>query len=101
MARLFLLPCIADGAGHANCGGAVIGIKAVAAAGSVKATLSGRTLSFNGINDGMFEIVSLQGQVVKSGKVASSISLSSLDAGVYMVRVSGKSVHMSQKILVK
>ncbi len=93
--------CKADGDGHASCGDAPISIKAAAAAGSVKATLSGRTLSFNGINDGMFEIVSLQGQVVKSGKVASSISLSSLDAGVYMVRVSGKSVHMSQKILVK
>ena len=93
--------CKADGDGHATCSDSVIGIKAAAVAGSVKATLSGRTLSFNGVNDGMFEIVSLQGQVVKSGKVASSISLSSLDAGVYMVRVSGKSVHMSQKILVK
>jgi len=95
------LNCKSDGDGHADCGTPVIGIKASALAGSVKAVLSGRTLSFNGISNGMYEIVSLQGQVVKSGKVASSISLSSLDAGVYMVRVSGKSVHMSQKILVK
>ena len=93
--------CKADGDGHASCDGPINAIKTAVAAGSVKATLSGRTLSFNGVKDGMFEIVSLQGQVVKSGKVASSISLSSLDAGVYMVRVSGKSVHMSQKILVK
>lgn len=91
--------CKSDGDGHAECGS--VGIKASAIAGSVKAVLSGRTLSFNGISNGMYEIVSLQGQVVKSGKVASSISLSTLDAGVYMVRVSGKSVHMSQKILVK
>lgn len=95
------LNCKSDGDGHADCGNPVNGIKASALAGSVKAVLSGRTLSFNGISNGMYEIVSLQGQVVKSGKVASSISLSSLDAGVYMVRVSGKSVHMSQKILVK
>ena len=93
--------CKSDGDGHADCGASVIGIKASAYASSVKAVLSGRTLSFNGISNGMYEIVSLQGQVVKSGKVASSISLATLDAGVYMVRVSGKSVHMSQKILVK
>ena len=91
--------CLSDGDGHAKCDGAAI--KFSAAASSVKAIVANRTLSFAGINDGMFEIVSLQGQVVKSGKVASSISLSSLDAGVYMVRVSGKAVHMSQKILVK
>ena len=95
------LNCKSDGDGHADCGANVIGIKASAYASSVKAVLSGRTLSFNGISNGMYEIVSLQGQVVKSGKVASSISLATLDAGVYMVRVSGKSVHMSQKILVK
>ena len=95
------LNCKSDGDGHADCGNPAEGIKASALAGSVKAVLSGRTLSFNGISNGMYEIVSLQGQVVKSGKVASSISLATLDAGVYMVRVSGKSVHMSQKILVK
>ena len=90
--------CKADGDGHAVCTDA---IKASVAASSVKAIVANRMLSFTGINNGMYEIVSLQGQVVKSGKVASSISLSSLDAGVYMVRVSGKAVHMSQKILVK
>lgn len=77
------------------------GIHAVAAS-SAKATLSGRTLSFSGINSAAtYEIVSLQGQVVKSGVVSSSVSLSSLNAGVYMVRVAGKSVNMNQKILVK
>ena len=66
-----------------------------------KATLSGRTLSFNGINDGMFEIVSLQGQVVKTATVSSTMDLSSLDAGVYMLRVAGKSVKFSQKIVLE
>ena len=81
-------------------GGSAIGKASVAS--SAKATLSGRTLSFSGINSAAtYEIVSLQGQVVKSGIVSSSVSLSGLNAGVYMVRVAGKSVNMNQKILVK
>ena len=93
--------CKSDGVGGATCDGSAEAIKAVKAASSVKATLTGRTLSFSGINDGKFEVVSLQGQVVKSGKISSSVSLANINAGVYMVRVSGKSVNMSQKILVK
>lgn len=93
--------CKSDGQGGANCEDR-IAIKGVKAASAVKATLSGRTLSFSGISsDASFEIVSLQGQVVKSGKIASSVSLASINAGVYMVRVVGKSVNMAQKILVK
>ena len=89
-----------DGCG-AGGSGTPSAIHAVAAS-SAKATLSGRTLSFSGINSAAtYEIVSLQGQVVKSGVVSSSINLSSLNAGVYMVRVAGKSVNMNQKILVK
>lgn len=77
-------------------------INGVAAATSAKAILSGRTLSFSGFSsDAKFEIVSLQGQVVKSGIASSSVSLSSLNAGIYMVRVSGKAVNMTQKIIVK
>lgn len=92
--------CKSDGNGEAECGAAAI--RGVAAASAVKATLSGRTLSFSGVSsDASFEIVSLQGQVVKSGAVASSISLSNISAGVYMVRVAGKAVNMNQKILVK
>ena len=77
-------------------------IKAAKAPASVKAVLSGRTLSFSGITSGAtYEIVSLQGQVVKSGVVASSVSLASLNAGIYMVRVSGNAVNMNQKIILK
>lgn len=77
-------------------------IKAAKAPASVKAVLSGRTLSFSGITSGAtYEVVSLQGQVVKSGIVSSSVSLSSLNAGIYMVRVSGQSVNMNQKIILK
>ena len=97
--------CKSDGNGNKNgCEGAGSGnaIGAVKAASAAKLSVQNRILSIAGVNsDASFEIVSLQGQVVKSGKVASSISLSSIDAGVYMVRVSGKAVRMSQKILVK
>ena len=79
-------------------------IKAKAAASSVKATLSGRTLSFSGIKSvATAEVMNLQGQVMLKGAVNSSASLdlSSIDAGVYMVRVAGKSVDFSQKIILK
>ena len=80
------------------------GIKAKAAASAVKATLSGRTLSFAGIKSvATAEVMNLQGQVMLKGSVSSSASLdlSSIDAGVYMVRVAGKTVDFSQKIIVK
>lgn len=71
---------------------------------SVKAQLSGRTLSFSGINNvAKAEVINLQGQVVANTSVskASAMDLSKLDAGIYMVRVSGKTVNMSQKIVLK
>ena len=79
-------------------------IKAVAPASAVKASLSGRTLSFAGIKSvATAEVMNLQGQVMLKGTVSSSASLdlSSIDAGVYMVRVAGKSVDFSQKIILK
>ena len=79
-------------------------IKAVAPAAAVKASLSGRTLSFAGIKSvATAEVMNLQGQVMLKGTVSSSASLdlSSIDAGVYMVRVAGKSVDFSQKIILK
>lgn len=88
--------------------GACIGtpdaISAPVAASSVKAMLSGRTLSFSGINSvAAAEVINLQGQVVLKGAVSasSSLNLASLDAGVYMVRVAGKAVNHSQKIVLK
>ena len=68
---------------------------------SAKAILSGRTLSFSGISNAKVEILNLQGQIVMKGSAASSMNLMGLDAGVYMVRIAGKAVNMSQKILVK
>ena len=76
-------------------------IKSVAAASSVKAQLSGRVLSFQGISSAKAEVINLQGQVVKSATVSTSMDLSSLDAGIYMVRVAGKNVNLAQKIVLK
>ena len=82
------------------CSGGV-GIKTIAASSSVKAMLSGRVLSFSGITSAKAEVINLQGQVVKSATVSSAMDLSSLDAGVYMVRVAGKNVNFAQKIVLE
>ena len=77
-------------------------IKSVRGATAAKAILSGRTLSFSGVRSAATaEVINLQGQVVAKGDVSSTLSLASLDAGVYMVRVSGKSVNFTNKIVLK
>jgi hypothetical protein len=77
-------------------------IKAVRGASAAKAILSGRTLSVAGVNTAAnVEVLNLQGQVVAKGNTASALSLANLDAGVYMVRVAGKSVNFSNKIVLK
>ena len=94
---------ISEFGAYGKCGGGASNpIAPVAAASSVKATLSNHVLSFSGIKgSATAEIVNLQGQVVLKGSVSSAMNLSSLDAGVYMVRVAGQSVNFSQKILLK
>ena len=83
---------------------ATMSLKAVRGASAAKAILSGRTLGFSGIKSAASaEVINLQGQVVAKGIVdnASSLNLASLDAGVYMVRVAGKAVNFSNKIVLK
>lgn len=83
-----------------ECGeGGTKAIGSIAKASSVKATLSGRTLSFSGVKAAKAEVLNLQGQVVMSGSTASAMNLASLNAGVYMVRVAG--ANLTQKILLK
>ena len=85
-----------------GCGvGGGVGIKAAAVAGSAKAMLSGRVITFSGFTSAKAEVINLQGQVVKSATVSSAMDLSSLDAGVYMLRVAGKSVKLTQKIVLE
>ena len=82
-------------------GGSTNSIGNFAKASSAKAILSGRTLSFSGINSAAkAEVMNLQGQVVLQGSTASAMNLAGLEAGVYMVRVAG-SANLTQKILVK
>ena len=77
-------------------------IKSVRGASSVKANLTGRTLNFSGVKSAATaEVLNLQGQVVAKGDASSAMNLSALDAGVYMVRVAGKSVNFSNKIVLK
>lgn len=88
-----------------GCSAGDVGIKNVRAASvGAKVMLSNRTLSLAGVNsNASAEVINLQGQIVKKGVVSSSsaLDLSSLDAGIYMVRVSGKSVDFSSKIVLK
>lgn len=74
------------------------------ASSSVKAMLSGRTLSFSGVNSAArAEVINLQGQVVMNSTVSgsSSLNLSSLNSGVYMVRLAGQGVNYTQRITLK
>jgi hypothetical protein len=79
-------------------------IKPVREASNAKATLLGRNLGITGVNTAAtVEIKNIQGQVVAKGSIdkVSTLDLSSLDAGVYMVHVTGKSVNMVDKIVLK
>ncbi len=76
--------------------GVCCGVGDKAIAGSLKAQLSGRTLSF-GKSVAKAEIVNLQGQVVMAASSVKTMDLSKLQAGVYMVRAMG----LSQQIMLK
>ena len=77
-------------------------IQSVRGASSVKALLSGRTLSFSGVkSSATAEVMNLQGQVVAKGDASSAMNLAALDAGVYVIRVAGKSVNFTNKIVLK
>lgn len=71
-------------------------ISTKAAQSSLKAKLSGHTLSF-GKSVAKAEIVNLQGQIVMTASSVKSMDLSNIQAGVYMVRADGH----SKQILVK
>ena len=66
-----------------------------------KVILSGRTLSFEGVTAGKAQVVNLRGQVVKSFDIGASADLSNLDAGAYMVRIAGRGVSLTKKIVLK
>lgn len=70
---------------------------------AAKAILSGRSLHITGVTAAIAEVVNLQGQVVAKSAIenASSLNLAHLDAGIYLVRVTGNAVNYANKILLK
>ncbi len=79
-------------------------IKVARGASAVNAFLNGRTLGFTGIkSSATVEVLNSLGQVVKKGALsnATTLNLASLDAGIYMVRVSGKNVNFAKKIVLR
>lgn len=79
-------------------------INSVRGPSNAKATLLGRNLGISGVNStAMVEVKNILGQVVAKGAIdkGSTLDLSYLDAGVYMVQVTGESVNFVDKIVLK
>ena len=79
-------------------------ISSVRRPSKAKATLFGRNLGIFGVNSAAtVEVKNIQGQVVAKGSIdnGSTLDLSSLNVGVYMVHVTGKSVNFVDKIVLR
>ncbi|OWV23230.1 endoglucanase [Fibrobacter sp. UWB2] len=79
-------------------------INSVRGPSNAKATLLGRNLGISGVNSAaMVEVRNIQGQVVAKGAIdkGSTLDLSSLNVGVYMVHVTGKSANFVDKIVLR
>ena len=75
---------------------------------AVNAVLNSRMLGFTGIKSAAtVEVMNTLGQVVMKNAInnasdnAATLNLASLDAGIYMVRVSGKNVNFAKKIVLR
>ena len=96
-----------DGTCPEKCGipSSEVGIKFVRAVSAPKAILNGRTLSFTGVNStATAEVMNSLGQVIARGAIesaTSTLNLAHLDAGIYLVRVTGKAVNFSNRIVVR
>ena len=81
------------------------GIQIARGTSTAKAILNGRTLGFTGIKStATAEVMNSLGQVVARGAIegaTSTLNLAHLDAGIYLVRVTGKSVKFTNKIVVR
>ena len=79
-------------------------INSVRGPSNAKATLLGRNLGISGVNSAvMVEVRNIRGQVVVKASIdnGSTLDLSSLNVGVYMVQVTGKSVNFVDKIVLR
>ena len=97
-----------DGTCPEQCGMSSAGIQIARGTSAVKAILNGRTLGFTGIKSTTtVEVLNSLGQVVMKGSInnatnnAATLNLTALNAGIYMVRVSGKNVNFAKKIVLK
>lgn len=73
---------------------------------SLKAALSGRSLSFSGLGKKTMQVqvINLQGQVFNSASLTSAkstLNLNNLTSGVYIVRAVGADFNFSQKIVLE
>ena len=83
-------------------------IKIARGTSAVSAILNGRSLGFTGIKTyATVEVMNSLGQVVMKGAInnasdnAATLNLSSLDAGIYMVRVNAKNINFAKKIVLR
>lgn len=83
-------------------------IKIVRGTSAVKINLNGRALEFTGNKSAVtVEVMNSIGQVVMKGVInnatsnAATLNLAALNAGIYMVRVSGKNVNFAKKIVLR
>ena len=97
-----------DGTCPEKCGMSSAGIQIAHGTSAVKAFLNGRTLGFTGIKStATAEVLNSLGQVVMKNAInnatnnAATLNLAALNAGIYMVRVSGKNVHFAKKIVLR
>ena len=93
-----------DGTCPEKCGMSSTRIQIARGTSAVKAILNGRTLGFTGIKaSATVEILNSLGQVVMKGAInnAATLNLTSLNAGIYMVRVNGKNVNFAKKIVLR
>ena len=94
-----------DGTCPEKCGMSSTRIQIARGTSAVNAILNGRTLGFTGIKaSATVEVLNSLGQVVAKGAIegaASTLNLAHLDVGIYMVRVSGKAVNFTNKIVLR
>ena len=79
-------------------------IKVTREVSAVQAFLKGHTLNFIGVKSASVEVLNSLGQIVAKGAIensTSTLNLAHLDAGVYLVRISGKTFNFSNKIVLK
>ena len=97
-----------DGTCPEQCGTPSARIQIARGTSAVKAILNGRTLGFTVIKStATAEVLNSLGQVVMKGSInnatnnAATLNLAALNAGIYMMRVSGKNVNFAKKIVLR